>query len=79
MKYAFIMAAMVWATCAIAGEPTSGLRRVMANGAGRVVNHTCADVRAAVAWYGEERAVSAARSAGYSEGQIQEARKCLKR
>lgn len=79
MKYAFIMAALVWATPACAGELPSGLRRVMANGAGRVVNHTCADVRAAVAWYGEGRAVSAARSAGYSESQIQEARKCLKR
>lgn len=79
MKYAITIAALIWATSALAGELPSGLRRVMANGAGRVVNHTCADVRAAVAWYGEGRAVSAARSAGYSEGQIKEARKCLKR
>lgn len=79
MKYAVILATLVWAASAWAAEPSTGLRRVMANGAGRIVNHTCADVRAAVAWYGEGRAVAAARSAGYSEGQIQEARKCLKR
>lgn len=55
-----------------------GLRRVMAEGAGRVVNPSCADVRSFVAWIGEAKAEAAARSAGATDGQIREAKRCLK-
>ena len=54
-----------------------GLHRVMAEGAGRVANMTCADVRAVVAWIGEARAEEAARAAGATERQIKDARRCL--
>ena len=55
-----------------------GLHRVMAEGAGRVANMTCADVRAVVAWIGEARAEEAARAAGASDMQIARAKRCLK-
>jgi hypothetical protein len=55
-----------------------GLAKVMAEGAGRVVNPTCDDVRAVVAWIGEARAVEMAREAGASDSQIREAKRCLK-
>lgn len=55
-----------------------GLAKVMAEGAGRVVNPTCDDVRAVVAWIGEARAVEMAREAGATENQIREAKRCLK-
>jgi hypothetical protein len=55
-----------------------GLAKVMAEGAGRVVNPTCDDVRAVVAWIGEARAVEMAREAGASNSQIDKARRCLK-
>lgn len=54
-----------------------GLHRVMAEGAGRVVKPTCADVRAMVAMIGEAKAEAAARSAGATDQQIREARRCL--
>ena len=56
-----------------------GLAKVMAEGAGRVVNPTCDDVRAVVAWIGEARAVQMAREAGATDGQITVARRCLTR
>jgi hypothetical protein len=55
-----------------------GLAKVMAEGAGRVVNPTCDDVRAVVAWIGEARAVEMAREAGASNSQIDKARRCLR-
>ena len=55
-----------------------GLAKVMAEGAGRIVNPSCEDVRAVVAWIGEARAVEMARGAGASEHQIDKARRCLK-
>jgi hypothetical protein len=55
-----------------------GLQRIMAGGAGRVVNPTCDDVRAVVAWLGEAKAVEMARGAGATDSQIREARRCLK-
>lgn len=55
-----------------------GLAKVMAEGAGRVVNPTCDDVRAVVAWIGEAKAVEMAREAGASNSQIDKARRCLK-
>ena len=55
-----------------------GLHRVMAEGAGRVVNPTCDDVRAVVAWIGETRAEAEARAAGASERQIRDAKRCLR-
>jgi hypothetical protein len=55
-----------------------GLAKVMSEGAGRVVNPTCDDVRAVVAWVGEARAVEMAREAGASNSQIDKARRCLK-
>jgi hypothetical protein len=54
-----------------------GLQHVMAEGAGRVANMTCADVRAVVGLYGERRAESVARSAGATDRQIREAKRCL--
>ena len=54
-----------------------GLAKVMAEGAGRVANMTCADVSAFVAIYGARRAELVARSAGATEHQIQEAKRCL--
>ncbi len=54
-----------------------GLHRVMAEGAGRVAKPTCADVRAMVAMIGEAKAEAAARSAGATDQQIREARRCL--
>ena len=54
-----------------------GLKQIMAEGAGRAVNPTCDDVRAVVAWIGEAKAESAARSAGATERQIREAKRCL--
>jgi hypothetical protein len=58
--------------------PPPGLAKVMSEGAGRVVNPTCDDVRAVVAWIGEARAVEMAREAGASNSQIDKARRCLK-
>ena len=55
-----------------------GLQRIMSEGAGMVVNPTCDDVRAVVAWIGEARAESSARSAGATEAQIDWAKRCLK-
>lgn len=55
-----------------------GLAKVMAEGTGRVVNPTCDDVRAVVAWIGKARAVETAREAGASNSQIDKARRCLK-
>jgi hypothetical protein len=55
-----------------------GLQRIMAGGAGRVVNPTCDDVRAVVAWIGEAKAVEMALSAGATGRQIKDARRCLK-
>ena len=55
-----------------------GLQSVMAEGAGRVANMTCADVSAFVAIYGARRAEAVARAAGATEYQIQEAKRCLK-
>jgi hypothetical protein len=55
-----------------------GLAKVMAEGAGRVVNPTCDDVRAVVAWVGEARAVEMAREAGATNSQIDKARRRLK-
>lgn len=57
--------------------PPPGLAKVMAEGAGRAVKPTCADVRAVVAWIGEAKAEQAARSAGASEAQIARGKKCL--
>ena len=54
------------------------LAKVMAEGAGRIVDPTCDDVRAVVAWIGEARAVEMAREAGASNSQIDKARRCLK-
>lgn len=54
------------------------LAKVMAEGAGRIVDPTCDDVRAVVAWIGEARAVEMAREAGASNLQIDKARRCLK-
>ena len=54
-----------------------GLQRVMAEGAGRVANMTCADVSAFVAIYGARRAEAVARAAGATEHQIREAKRCL--
>lgn len=60
-------------------KPTPpGLQRVMAEGAGRVANMTCADVRAVVAVYGAWKAEAVARAAGATEHQIREAKRCLK-
>lgn len=55
-----------------------GLHRVMAEGAGRVVNPTCDGVRAVVAIYGEWKAEATARAAGATDRQIKDARRCLK-
>jgi hypothetical protein len=55
-----------------------GLQRIMAEGAGRVANMTCADVSAFVAIYGVRRAELVARAAGATDSQIQEAKRCLK-
>ena len=55
-----------------------GLAKVMTEGAGRVVNPTCDDVRAVVARVGEAGAVEMAREAGASNPQIERARRCLK-
>lgn len=55
-----------------------GLAKVMAEGAGRVVNPTCDDVRAVVAWIGEARAAAMAREAGATEARIKEAKRCLR-
>lgn len=55
-----------------------GLQRVIAEGAGRVANMTCIDVRAVVGLYGERRAEAIARSAGATDSQIREAKRCLK-
>ena len=55
-----------------------GLAKVMAEGAGRVANMTCADVSAFVALYGARRAEVVARSAGATEHQIAVAKRCLK-
>ena len=55
-----------------------GLQRVMAEGAGRVANMTCADVRAVVAVYGAWKAEAVARASGATEHQIREAKRCLK-
>lgn len=55
-----------------------GLAKVMAEGAGRVANMTCADVSAFVAIYGARRAEAVARASGASEAQIDKARRCLK-
>lgn len=70
----------VLTTRAYAGERTipPGLQRVMSEGAGRVVNPTCDDVRAVVAWIGEAKAVGMARGAGAREEQIVRAKKCLR-
>ena len=54
------------------------LAKVMAEGAERIVDPTCDDVRAVVAWIGEARAVEMAREAGASNLQIDKARRCLK-
>lgn len=78
------LAAVIWSAfglvCLIAeyahaGEKPipPGLHRVMAEGAGRVANMTCDDVRAVVAWTGEARAVKMAREAGASSSQIDKA------
>ena len=55
-----------------------GLQRIMSEGAGRVVNMTCADVSAFVAIYGARRAEAVARASGATESQIREAKRCLK-
>ena len=55
-----------------------GLAKVMAEGAGRVANMTCADVRAVVAIYGEWKAEATARAAGATDQQIKDAKRCLK-
>ena len=54
-----------------------GLQRVMAEGAGRVANMTCADVRSVVSIYGAWKAEAVARAAGATEHQIREAKRCL--
>lgn len=54
-----------------------GLQRIMAEGAGRVANMTCADVRAVVAIYGAWKVEAVARAAGATEHQIREAKRCL--
>ena len=54
------------------------LQRIMTEGAGRVVNPNCDDVRAVVAWVGEARAEAEARAAGASEAQIRDAKRCLR-
>ena len=55
-----------------------GLAKVMAEGAGRVANMTCADVSAFVGIYGARRAEAVARAAGATDSQIREAKRCLK-
>ena len=55
-----------------------GLEKVMAEGAGRVANMTCADVSDFVALYGARRAEAVARAAGATDSQIQEGKRCLK-
>lgn len=61
-----------------AGPMPPSIRRLMAEGAGRVVNPTCDDVRAVVAWIGEAKAVEMAKEAGASNSQIDKARRCLR-
>ena len=80
MRSIMIQGALMCAltTSAHAEKPVPpGLQRVMAEGAGRVANMTCADVSAFVAIYGARRAELVARSAGATEHQIQEAKRCL--
>lgn len=81
MRSIMIQGALLCAltTSAHAEKPTPpGLQRVMAEGAGRVANMTCADVSAFVAIYGARRAEVVARAAGATESQIREAKQCLK-
>ena len=81
MRSIMIQGALLCAltTCAHAEKPIPpGLQRVMAEGAGRVANMTCADVSAFVAIYGARRAEAVARAAGATESQISEAKRCLK-
>lgn len=56
----------------------SGLQVILAEGAGRVVVLTCADVQAVVETVGRAKAEAAARRAGATDKQIVQARKCLK-
>lgn len=81
-----ILALAIWSmfclVCLIAGyahakDIPPGLAKVMAEGAGRVANMTCVDVRAAVAVMGEVRAEAVARSAGATDRQIKDAKRCL--
>lgn len=60
------------------GPMPPSIRRLLAERAGRVVNPTCDDVRAVVAWIGEARAVGMAREAGATEKKIKDARRCLR-
>lgn len=82
MRHAILGGALLCALTfhAAAGEHPvpPGLQRIMAEGAGRVANMTCADVRAVVAWIGEARAVEMAREAGATNSQIDKAKRCLK-
>lgn len=80
MRSIMIQGALLCAltTSAHAEKPIPpGLQRVMAEGAGRVANMTCADVRAVVAVYGAWKAEAVARAAGATEHQIREAKRCL--
>ena len=81
MRSIMIQGALLCAltTSAHAEQPVPpGLQRVMAEGAGRVANMTCADVSAFVAIYGARRAEAVARASGATESQIREAKRCLK-
>ena len=81
MRSIMIQGALLCAltTSAHAEKPIPpGLQHVMAEGAGRVANMTCADVSAFVAIYGARRAEAVARAAGATESQISEAKRCLK-